>query len=112
MSSWTAPAWSGGEAEDLVHEGPLGRYVVGGPGAHLSLGQHRHGLHPGQRPPRRPEALEAEHGSGPALDAAVVSLDEVVESPPAPAAREAPQLTLPLHPPQRAEAALEPVGHD
>jgi hypothetical protein len=48
------PVRSGGKAEDLVYKGPLGRQVVGGHGTHLSLGQHRHRLDAGQRPPRRP----------------------------------------------------------
>ena len=43
------------EAEDLVDEGPLRRHVVGGHGTHLSLGQHRHRLDAGQRPPRVPK---------------------------------------------------------
>jgi PPK2 family polyphosphate:nucleotide phosphotransferase len=58
---WPAPFRSGGEAEYLVDEGPLRRHVVGGHGTHLSLGEHRHGLHPGQRPPSGPKALEAKH---------------------------------------------------
>src|SRR3954453_15258879 len=69
---------SGGEAEDLMHEGPLRRHVVGGHGTHLSLGQHRHRLHPGQGAPRRPEALEPEHRPGSAFDAAVVLLDGLI----------------------------------
>jgi hypothetical protein len=42
---------------------PPRRHVVGGTGAHLALGEHRHGLDPGQGAPRRPEAPEAEHRS-------------------------------------------------
>src|SRR3954453_8907528 len=103
---------SGGEAEDLMHEGPLRRHVVGGHGAHLSLGQHRHRLHPGQGAPSRPEALKAEHRPGPALNAAVILLDQVVEPAAAAVAGEAPQLALALHLAQRAGIALEAVGHD
>jgi hypothetical protein len=72
------PGHSCGEAEDLVDEFPLRRHVVRRHGAHLSLGQHRHRLHPGQRPPRRPEAPEAEHRAGQALDPAVVLLDGLI----------------------------------
>jgi len=78
----------------------------------LSLGQHRHRLHPGQRPLRRPEALKAEHGPGQALDPAVVLLDPVIEPAPTPVPGEAPQLALLLHLAQRAGIALEAVGHD
>ena len=67
-----------GETEELVNEGLLGGHVVGGHGAHLSLGQHRHGLDAGQRPPRRPEALKAEHRPCLAFDAAVVLLDGLI----------------------------------
>ena len=93
-------------------EGPLRWQVVRGHGAHLSLGQHRHGLDPGQRPSRRPGALEAEHRPSPALDAPVVLLDRVVEPPPAPVPDESPQPALALHLPERAGVALEPVGDD
>src|SRR3954451_14586356 len=103
---------SGGEAEDLVDEGPLGRHVVGGHGAHLSLGQHRHRLHPGQGAPSCPEALEPEHRPGLAFDAAVILLDPVVVPAAAAVAGEAPELTTPLHLAQRAGIALEAVGHD
>src|SRR5215212_10691072 len=103
---------SGGEAEDLMHEGPLRRHVVGGHGAHLSLGQHRHRLHPGQGAPSRPEALKAEHRPGQALNAAVILLDPVVVPAPAAVAGEAPELTTPLHLAQRAGIALKAVGHD
>src|SRR4051812_692622 len=103
---------SGSKAEDAVYKGPLRRHVVHGHGAHLSLGQHRHRLHPGQGPPRRPEARKAEHRPGQALHAAVILLDPVVEPPPALMAREAPELAFPLHLAQRAGVALEAVGHD
>jgi hypothetical protein len=103
---------SGGEAEDPVDEGALGRDVVRGHHTHLSLGQHRHDFHAGQGPPRRPEALETEHRPCPALDPAVVLLDQVVQPPPAPVADEAPQLTLALHLAERAGVALQPVGDD
>ena len=67
QASWrTAPSRSGGEAEDPMGEGPLRRQVVRGHGAPVPA-QHRHGLDPGQRPSRRPEALEAEHRPSPAL---------------------------------------------
>src|SRR4051812_34960293 len=69
---------SGGEAEDLVDEGPLRRHVVGRRGRHLSLGEYRHRLDAGQRPPRRPEALKAEHRPGQALHAAVILLDGLI----------------------------------
>src|SRR3954464_1480868 len=95
-----------------MHEGPLGRHVVGGHGTHLSLGQHRHRLHPGQGAPRRPEALEPEHRPGQALNAAVILLDPVVVPAPAAVAGEAPELTISLHLAQRAGIALEAVGHD
>src|SRR3954451_15200331 len=103
---------SGSKTEDAVDKGPLRRHVVHGYGAHLSLGQHRHRLHPGQGAPRRPEALEPEHRPGQALDAAVILLDQVVEPAAAAVPGEAPQLALPLHLAQRARIALEPVGHD
>src|SRR3954471_6635938 len=103
---------SGSKTEDAVYKGPLRRHVVHGHGAHLSLGQHRHGLDPGQGAPRRPEALEVEHRPGPALNAAVILLDQVVEPAAAAMAGEAPQLALPLHLAQRAGVAREPVGHD
>src|SRR3712207_7390660 len=44
-----------------------------------SLGEHRHGLDAGQRPPSSPEALEAEHRPSSALDPPVVLLDQVVQ---------------------------------
>src|SRR3954453_19394735 len=103
---------SGGEAEDLMHEGPLRRHVVGGHGAHLSLGQHRHRLHPGQGAPSRPEARKAEHRPCLAFDPAVILLDPVVVPAAAAVAGEAPELTTPLHLAQRAGIALEAVGHD
>src|SRR5215213_6696702 len=103
---------SGRKAEDLVYKGPLRRHVVPRHGLYLSLGEHRHRLHPGQRPSRRPEALEPQHGSCPALDPAVVLLDEVVEPAPAPVPGEAPELALPLHLPHRPGVALEAIGHD
>src|SRR3954464_9476413 len=87
---------SGSKTEDLMHEGPLRRHVVGGHGAPLSLGQHRHRLHPGQGAPSRPEALEPEHRPGPALHAAVVLLDQVVVPAAAAVAGEAPQLAVAL----------------
>src|SRR4051794_6571084 len=43
---------SGSKTEDTVYKGPLRRHVVHGHGAHLSLGQHRHRLHPSQGAPR------------------------------------------------------------
>src|SRR3954454_640750 len=95
-----------------MHEGPLRRHVVGGHGTHLSLGQHRHRLHPGQAAPSRPEALKAEHRPGQALNVAVILLDPVVVPAPAAVAGEAPELTTPLHLAQRAGIAREPVGHD
>src|SRR4051794_34693317 len=95
-----------------MHEGPLRRHVVGGHGAHLSLGQHRHRLHPGQGAPSRPKARKAEHRPGPALNAAVILLDPVVEPAAAAVAGEAPELTTPLHLAQRAGIALEAGGHD
>src|SRR4051812_30744686 len=103
---------SGSKAEDAVYKGPLRRHVVHGHGAHLSLGQHRHRLHPGQGAPSRPEALKAEHRPGQALNAAVILLDQVVEPAAAAMAGEAPQLALPLHAPERAGVALQPIGHD
>src|SRR3954465_1278234 len=103
---------SGSKAEDAVYKGPLRRHVVHGHGAHLSLGQHRHGLDPGQGSPGRPEARKAEHRPGPALHAAVILLDPVVEPAAAAMAGEAPQLALPLHLAQRAGVALEAIGHD
>src|SRR3954454_21898137 len=84
------PFRSGGKTEDLVYKDSLGRQVVGGHGTHLALAQHRHRLHPGQRPPRRPKALKAEHRPGSALHAPVVLLDPVVEPAAAPVPREAP----------------------
>jgi uncharacterized protein YjbI with pentapeptide repeats len=103
---------SGGEAEDPVDEGPLRRHVVGWHEADLSLGQHRHRLHPRQGSPGGPEAAEAEHRPCPALDPPVVLLDPVVEPPPAPVLDEPPQLAFPLHLAERAGVALEPVGDD
>ena len=76
------------------------------------FGQHRHRLDPGQGPASRLEAPEAEHGSGQALDPAVVLLDPVVQPAPAPVPRETPELAVPLHLPQRAGITLEPVGDD
>ena len=67
-----------GETEEAGDEGALRRHVIPEHGAHLSLGQHGHSLHPGQRPPRRPEAREAEHRPGQAFDAAVVLLDGLI----------------------------------
>src|SRR3954471_12403276 len=101
-----------GNAEDAVYKGPLRRHVVPGHGTHLALGQHRHGLHPGQGSPRGPEALKAEHRPGLALNAAVILLDQVVEPAAAAVPGEAPELALPLHLAQRAGVALEAVGHD
>src|SRR4051812_4353746 len=103
---------SGSKTEDAVYKGPLRRHVVGGHGAHLSLGQHRHGLDPGQGSPCGPEARKAEHRPGQALDAAGIPLDQGVEPAAAAVPGEAPQLALPLHLAQRAGIALELVGHD
>src|SRR3712207_1167685 len=103
---WPAPFRSGRQAEELMDEGPLGRHVVRRRGAHLPLGEHRHGLDAGQGPPRRPEVLEAEHRPRPALDAAVVLLDQVVEPAAAAVPGGAPQLALALHLPERAGGAL------
>src|SRR3954466_7728778 len=103
---------SGSKTEELLYKGPLRRHVVHGHGAHLSLGQHRHDLDPGQGSPRRPEALEAEHRPGQALNAAVILLNPVVEPAAAAVPGEAPELTIPLHLAQRAGIALEPIGHD
>jgi EamA-like transporter family len=103
---------SGRKAEDLVYKGPLRRHVVPRHGPYLALGEHRHRLHPGQRPPSRPEALEPQHGSRPALDPAVVLLDQVVEPAAAPVPGEAPELAVALHLPDRAGVALEAVGDD
>src|SRR5215217_3420369 len=66
---------SGSKAEDAVYKGPLRRHVMPGHGTHLSLGQHRHRLHPGQGPSSRPEALEPEHRPCLAFDAAMILLD-------------------------------------
>ena len=88
---------SGRKAEDLVYKDPLRRHVVPRYGRHLTLGEHRYRLHPGQGAPRRPEALEAEHGSRQAFHAPVILLDPVVEPPAPPVAGEAPQLALALH---------------
>src|SRR4051795_10110348 len=95
-----------------MHEGPLRWHVVDGHGTHLSLGQHRHRLHPGQGAPSRPEALEPEHRPCLAFDAAVILLDPVVVPAPAAVAGEAPELTTPPHLAQRAGIALKAVGHD
>src|SRR5687767_4377376 len=57
--------------------------------------------------PRNPDALE--HGARSALDPAVVPLDPVVQPAAAAMPGEAPQLAVPLHLPQRAGVALEPV---
>src|SRR3954454_6353345 len=103
---------SGRKTEELVYKGPLRRHVVHGHGAHLSLGQHRHRLHPGQGAPRRPEALKAEHRPCLAFDAAVILLNPVVVPAAAAVAGEAPELTIPLHLAQRAGVAREAVGHD
>src|SRR4051812_25815878 len=103
---------SGRKPEEPVYKVPLRRHVVPGHGTHLSLGQHRHRLHPDQGAPSRPEALKAEHRPGQALNAAVILLDLVVEPAPAAVAGEAPELTTPLHLAQRAGIALEAVGHD
>src|SRR3954453_3339130 len=108
----TASSCLGRNAEDLLYKGSLRRHVTPGYSTHLSLGQHRHRLHPGQRPLRRPEALKAEHGPGQALDPAVVLLDPVVEPAPTPVLGEAPQLALLLHLAQRTGIALETVGDD
>src|SRR4051812_15989375 len=109
---WPTSLRSGRKAEDLLYKGSLRRHVTPGHGTHLALGQHRHRLHPGQRPLRRPEALKAEHGPGQALDPAVVLLDPVIEPAPPPVPGKAPQLTLLLHLAQRTGIALEAVGHD
>src|SRR3954463_4677123 len=102
---------SGSKTEDAVYKGPLGRNVVHGKGRHLSFGQRRHRLPPGQGAPSRPEALKAEHRPGQALNAAVILLDPVVVPAPAAVAGEAPQLAVPLHLAQRAGVTLEAVGH-
>src|SRR3712207_1155337 len=106
------PGHSCGETEDPVDEGLLARHAVGGHAAHLPLRQHRPRLDPGQGAPSGPEALKAEHRPGSALDPAVVLLDRVVQPAAAPVAREAPELAVPLHLPQGAGVALEPIGHD
>jgi hypothetical protein len=80
-----------------VYKGPLGWQVVGGHGTYLALAQHRHGRDAGQRPPRRPEALKAEHRPRLALHVPVVLLDPAVEPPPASMPGEAPELALLLH---------------
>src|SRR3954451_4748273 len=108
----TASSRSGRNAEDLLYKGSLRRHVTPGHGTHLALGQHRHRLHLGQRPLRRPEALKAEHGPGQALDPAVVLLDPVIEPAPPPVPGEAPQLAPLLHLAQRTGIALEAIGHD
>src|SRR5215212_2816786 len=96
---------SGSKTENAVYKGPLRRHVVPRHASHLPFGQHRHGLDPGQGPASGPEALEAEHRPGPALDPAVVLLDQVVEPPAAAMALEAPQLALALHLPESAGVA-------
>src|SRR4051812_31512275 len=88
---------SDGNAEDAVYKGPLCRHVVHGHGAHLSLGQHRHRLHPGQGAPSRPEARKAEHGPRSTLHTPVVLLDPVVAPAATPVLGEAPQLPVLLH---------------
>src|SRR4051812_25781524 len=88
---------SGSKTEDAVYKGPLRRHVVHGHGAHLSLGQHRHGLHPGQGAPSRPEARKAEHGPRSTLHTPVVLLDPVVAPAATPVLGEAPQLPVLLH---------------
>src|SRR3954454_8155897 len=108
----TASSCLGRKAEDLLYKGSLRQHVTPGHGTHLSLGQHRHRLHPGQRPLRCPEALKAEHGPGQALDPAVILLDPVVEPAPPPVPGEAPQLALLLHLAQRTGIALEAIGDD
>src|SRR3954454_23954535 len=108
----TASSCLGRKAEDLLYKGSLRRHVTPGHCTHLSLGQHRHCFHPGQRPLRRPEALKAEHGPGQALDPALVLLDPVVEPAPTPVPGEAPQLALLLHLAQPAGIALEAIGDD
>src|SRR3954447_12270812 len=101
---------SGSKTEDAVYKGPLRRHVVPRHAPHLTLGQHRHGLDPGQGSPRGPEALKAEHWPGQALHAAVILLDQVVEPAAAAVPGKAPELALPLHLAQRAGIALEPIG--
>src|SRR3954451_5966366 len=108
----TASSCLGRKAEDLLYKRSLRRHVTPGHRTHLSLGQHRYRLHPGQRPLCRPEALKAEHGPGQALDPAVILLDPIIEPAPTPVPGEAPQLAVALHVPQRTETALEAVGHD
>src|SRR4051794_36077877 len=86
----TASFFSGRKAEDLLYKGSLRRHVPLGHGTHLSLGQHRHRLDPGQRPLRRPEALKAEHGPGQAKLTAVLTdqrarFETVADLPAAPA---------------------------
>ena len=60
----------------------------------------------------RPEAPKAQHGPGPALDAAVILLDQVIVPTASAMPDEAPQLAIPLHLAQRAGVALQTVGHD
>src|SRR4051812_27287090 len=103
---------SGRKPEELVYKVPLRRHVVPRHAPHLTLGQHRHGLDPGQGSPRRPEARKAEHRPGQALNAAVILLNPVVEPAAPPVLRKAPELAIPLHVPESAGVALEAVGHD
>ena len=67
---------------------------------------------PGQGAPGGPKALKPEHRPCPALDPAVVLLDQVVEPLPAPVPGEASQPALPFHLAKRAGVALEPIGRD
>src|SRR3954468_4853174 len=108
----TASSCLGRKAEDLLYKGSLRRHVTPGYGTHLALGQHRQRLHPGQRPLRRPEALEAEHGPGQALDPAMVLFDPVVEPAATPVPGEAPQLARLLHLAPRTGIALGAGGYD
>ena len=95
-----------------MYKGSLRRHVVRWARTHLSLGQHRHGLDAGQRPPRCPEALKPSIGPVRRLIATVVLLDPVVQPPPTPVPGEAPQLAVPLHLAQSAGIALQAIGHD
>jgi hypothetical protein len=85
-----------------MDEGSLRRHVVGRRGAHPCLGEHRHRFHPGQGAPGGSEAPKARHRPGSALDAALVLLDRIVASLPAPVPGEAQKLAFPLHFPERA----------